>query len=69
MKNLRELRKEQKMTQLALQMKTGIDQALLSKYENGARLPTVENLMTLADFFGTNLDFLLDRTNVRAPLR
>ncbi len=67
MENLRKLRKEMGLTQLALQMKTGIDQALLSKYENGVRLPTVENLVTLADFFGTNLDFLLDRTGQRTP--
>ena len=56
------------MTQLSLQMKTGIDQALLSKYENGERLPSVENLVILAEFFHTNLDFLLDRTDVRESL-
>ena len=57
------------MTQLALQMKTGIDQAVLSKFETGERLPTVENLVTLADFFGTSLDYLMDRTNVRTPYK
>lgn len=48
-------------------MKTGIDQALLSKYETGERVPTVENLLILADFYQTNLDYLLDRTDVRTP--
>jgi transcriptional regulator with XRE-family HTH domain len=55
------------MTQLSLQMKTGIDQSLLSKYESGARVPTVENLTILADFFRTSLDYLADRTDVREP--
>lgn len=63
MKNLKALRTKQKITQLELQMKTGIDQALLSKYERGERLPTVENLMALADYFGTTMDYLMGRTN------
>ena len=31
--NIRKLRKEHRLTQIGLQMKTGIDQALISKYE------------------------------------
>ena len=34
--NLRTLRREAKLTQVALQMKTGIEQALISKYESGS---------------------------------
>ena len=60
--NLRKLRKERGMTQLALQMQTGIEQALISKYENGERIPPTETLIVLADFFNTNIDYLLDRT-------
>ena len=44
-------------------MKTGIDQALISKFESGERIPTTENLIILADFFDTNIDYLLDRTD------
>lgn len=51
------------MTQLALQMQTGIEQALISKYENGERIPPTETLIVLADFFNTNIDYLLDRTD------
>ena len=61
--NLKKLRKERGMTQLALQMQTGIEQALISKYENGERIPPTETLIVLADFFNTNIDFLLDRTD------
>ena len=67
MENLKNLRLKQNITQLALQMRTGIDQALLSKYENGERVPTVENLIILADYFGTSLDYLMDRTLQEKP--
>ncbi|MDL2280751.1 helix-turn-helix domain-containing protein [Selenomonadales bacterium OttesenSCG-928-I06] len=67
MKNIKKLRLEQNLTQLALQMKTGIDQALISKYENGERIPTIENLLILANYFKTSLDYLMDRTDERKP--
>ena len=67
MKNLRELRKQQGMTQLEVQMKTGIEQTLLSKYENGERVPTVENLMALARLFRTSMDYLMGLTGQREP--
>lgn len=60
---LKKIRIERGMTQIALQMQTGIEQALISKYETGERIPPTETLIILADFFNTNIDFLLDRTN------
>ncbi len=63
--NLRVLRKERKLTQIALQMKTGIEQAILSKYESGARIPTTENLLILADFYNVSIDYILCRTDKR----
>ena len=61
--NLKELRKEKGLTQIAMQMQTGIEQALISKYENGEIIPPTETLILLADFFDTNIDYLLDRTD------
>lgn len=61
--NLKKLRKEKGLTQIAMQMQTGIEQALISKYENGERIPPTETLILLADFFDTNIDYLLDRTD------
>ena len=57
--NLRKLRRERGLTQLALQTKTGIEQALLSKYETGQRVPPTETLILLADFYGVSIDYLL----------
>ena len=67
MENLKTLRRAKDLTQLAVQMRTGIDQSLLSKYENGERAPTVENLVILADCFDVSLDYLMDRTSQAKP--
>jgi len=48
--NLRALRKSKGYTQIAVQMKTGIEQALLSKFENGERIPPTEMLVRLRIF-------------------
>ena len=60
--NIRKLRKERGLTQIALQMATGIDQTLLSKFETGERLPTTDALIVLADYFNVSIDYLLCRT-------
>lgn len=60
---LKELRKEKGLTQISLQMQTGIDQALLSKFENMERVPPTETLMILADFYDVSIDYILCRTN------
>lgn len=61
--NLRKLRKERRLTQLSLQMKTGIEQALISKYETGERIPPTETLIILADFYNVSIDYILCRTD------
>lgn len=60
---IRELRKSRRLTQLSLQMKTGIEQALISKYETGERVPPTETLIILADFFDVSIDYILCRTD------
>lgn len=60
---LRELRKSKGYTQVALQMHTGIEQALLSKFETGERTPPTETLLLLADFYGVSIDYILCRTD------
>lgn len=60
--NLKLLRKEKGLTQIALQMHTGIEQALLSKFENEERVPPTETLIRLADFYNVSLDYIMCRT-------
>ena len=59
--NLRALRKSKGYTQIAVQMKTGIEQSLLSKFENSERTPPTETLVRLADFYDVSLDELFAR--------
>jgi len=67
--NLRKLRKEHNLTQVALQMQTGIEQALLSKFENGERIPPTESLIILADFYNVSIDYILCRTDKPEVIR
>ncbi|MEI3515346.1 MAG: helix-turn-helix transcriptional regulator [Angelakisella sp.] len=60
---MRKLRKEKGLSQIAVQMQTGIEQALISKYENGERVPPTETLMQLADFYGVSMDYIMGRTD------
>ena len=60
---LKELRKEKGLSQIAVQMQTGIEQALISKYESGERVPPTETLMQLADFYGVSMDYIMGRTD------
>lgn len=61
--NLRLLRKSKGYTQIAVQMKTGIEQALLSKFENEERVPPTETLLKLAEFYNVSIDYILCRTD------
>lgn len=60
---LKELRKSRGYTQVALQMQTGIEQALLSKFENGERIPPTDTLLRLAVFYNVSIDYILCRTD------
>jgi len=61
--NLKLLRKQKGYTQIAIQMHTGIEQALLSKFETGERTPPTETLVQLANFYDVSIDYILCRTN------
>ena len=67
MENLKKLRLEAKMTQVALQLAVGIDQSMISKYERGDRWPNYHELIVLAGFFNTSVDYLMGRTGERRP--
>lgn len=65
MKNIKLIRVINDYTQVKVQMDTGINQSIISKYEKGELLPTAENLIILSDYYDTSVDFLLDLTDVR----
>ena len=61
--NLKLLRKQGGLTQLQLQLATGIEQSLISKFESGQRIPPTDTLLVLADFYGVSIDYILMRTD------
>jgi len=63
MNRLRELRKEKKLTQIQIQLKTGIDQSDYSKIENGTRYMTFEQCKRLAVALDTSMDYLAGLTD------
>lgn len=67
MKNIKLIRVIKDYTQLKVQMETGINQSVISKYENGDLIPTGENLIILSKFYNTSTDFLLDLTDQQNP--
>lgn len=67
MKNIKLIRVTKDYTQLKVQMDTGISQSTLSKYETGELLPTTDNLMILAQYYKTSMDYLMDLTDEQKP--
>lgn len=61
------LRKESKLTQEELSKKLAISRSAYSHYESGLHDPPIAVLKLLADFYGINTDYLLDRTSIRKP--
>lgn len=41
---------------------TGISQGLMGEYKKGIKLPTIQNLIKIADYFNISIDYLLGRT-------
>lgn len=59
--SLREWRKEAELTQRELADKTGLFQGPISRWEAGINLPSIRDLVELADFYHITLDELIDR--------
>lgn len=63
LRNLRILRNKKNISQLKLSMDLELSQELISQYELGKSLPTIENLVKLANYFNCSTDYLLGLTN------
>lgn len=58
---LRELRKENNMSQDDLGKILGVSKVSVSGYENGTRVPSMEILLSILDVFQISADYLLGR--------
>ena len=67
MSRLRDLRKERGLTQVRMQMLTGIDQSDYSKIESGKRFYTFEQCRRIALALETSMDYLAGLTDEKEP--
>ena len=58
-KNIRDLRKRQNMTQDELAARLFVTRQTVSNYENGRTRPDVEQILRLAEIFGTDANAVL----------
>ncbi len=59
---LYELRAEKNLSQREMARALRISQATYNNWENEKTQPSIEQLITLADFFGVSVDYLIGRT-------
>ena len=67
MNRLKELRKSKHLTQVQMQMLTGIDQSDYSKIESGKRYYTFEQCKRIATALNTSMDYLAGLTDEKKP--
>ena len=60
---IKDLREDNDLTQKEIAKILMCDQSLYSKYERGEREIPLNLLIILADYYNTNLDYLVYRTN------
>lgn len=54
---------DKEITPYRIAKETGISQGLMNEYKNGKKLPTLQNLVKIADYLDCSVDYLLGRTD------
>lgn len=67
LERIRDLREDYGLNQNQLGEMIGVTQRAYSFYETGKRQIPLDILCTLADYYNTSIDYLLERTDVRNP--
>ena len=60
---LSEIMENRGVTAYKVAKSTGISQGLMNQYKNGINIPTIQNLIKIADYLNCSVDYLLDRTD------
>ena len=68
MNNIKKLRNKKNILQTKLALDLNLTQEAISSYETERVTPSADILIKLADYFHTNIDFLLCRTNYDLPI-
>lgn len=65
MNRIRLLREEAGLTQEQLAEKLYVERSTVAGWEMGKRLPGIDILCAMADYFDTSVDYIINRTNNR----
>lgn len=66
--NLKLLRREKGISQQILAEALGISQQSINNYENKTIEPDIDMLKSMADYFGTTIDYITGYANTRYPI-
>ena len=64
---IRNLREDNELTQKELSEKLYVSKKTYERYENGERIPPIDFMIRLADFYKVTLDYLCDREAPETP--
>ncbi len=64
---IRNLREDNDLTQETLAKLLHVSQRAYSRYENGERSIPLDSLCTLARYYNTSTDYLLNLTDIKDP--
>lgn len=62
---LKQLRKEENLSQKSLAEDLGYARTTIANYEQEIRIPSLETISEIADYFNISLDYLLGRTKIK----
>ena len=62
---MKQLREEKDLMQQEVCSALGLEQSTLANYENNRRVPKTDILISIANYYGVSLDYLVGRTNNR----
>ena len=60
---LKELRQEQNLSALSLGKALHVSDSTIIRWENGLRVPSIDNLYSIAKFFNVTSDYLIGLEN------
>ena len=66
-KHIRDLREDRDLSQQYIADMLHISRSVYTRYENGDGYFSVDMLIKLSYFYGVNVDYLVDLTNVKEP--
>lgn len=66
---LKELREKASVPQKALADYLGCSTVVYSRYETGARMPSIDVLVKIADFYSVTMDYLVGRSETEEVIR